>query len=107
MVFCGEAKKISIRFEAGPASLSDPVCTALLAFLPPKDVCCLQVLEFFAAVEIRFLARPSKADSFHAIAALIAPAPLVQVEDTTIVHAATSRADLVEQRANWEAGTAV
>jgi len=61
-------------------------------------------LPLAAGWEIRFLARPTKADALIDVATLIAPGALIQVEETTIVHAATSKADPVQERASWEAG---
>lgn len=105
MVFQGQAKKVSIRLVNGDGSLSGPICTALLTFLSPKDVCCLQFFDFAKNVAIQFLAKPSKTDALIQIAGLIAPGALIQVEDTTIVHAQSppNREDLTTQRADWEA----
>jgi hypothetical protein len=102
VIFCGPAKKITIRLRANePTSVS--ACEALLAFLAPKDVCGLQVWLLESAVEIRFLTRQGKADTITGIARLIAPTALICAEDTTIVHAATtSRMDLMYERALWE-----
>jgi hypothetical protein len=87
MLFQGRAKKVTILLVSNDANLSGPVCTALLAFLSPKDVCCLEVFDFTKNVEIRFMARPSKTDGLIQVIALIAPAALIQIDDTTIVHA--------------------
>jgi hypothetical protein len=105
MVFQGQAKKVSIRLVNGDGSQSGPICTALLTFLSPKDACCLQVFNFAKNVEIQFLARPFKTDVLIQIASLIAPGALIQVEDTTIVHAQSppNREDLTAHRADWEA----
>lgn len=103
MVFCGEAKKVSIRFGVADADSSRPVLEALLTFLSPKDVCCLQVFAFTADVEIRFLARPAKANALVNTARRIAPGALIQIEDTNIVHAVTTRTDSIYERAEWEA----
>jgi hypothetical protein len=104
MVFQGHAKKISIRFVNGDARLSEPVYKALLTFLSPKDVCCLQVIDYVNNVEIQFLARPSKTDVLIQTASRIAPDALIQIENTTIVHAQSrsSRDDLAAERAHWE-----
>jgi hypothetical protein len=91
MVFDGQAKKVAIRLRNGDADLSGPICRALLTFLSPKDVCCLQVFQLAGEVEIRFLARPCKAESLIDTAALIAPGALIHVEDTTIVRAPLQR----------------
>lgn len=102
MIFCGPAKKVTIRLAADDA-MSASICEALLAFLGPKDVCCLQVSFPANAVEIRFLARQGKVDALTDIARLIAPYALICAENTTIVHAATdARRDLKSERAVWE-----
>ena len=102
MIFCGPAKKVTIRLFANDAT-SAPICEALLAFLCPKDVCCVQISFPESAVEIRFLARQGKVDTLTDIAKLIAPSALIYVENSTIVHAATgSRMDLMHERAMWE-----
>jgi hypothetical protein len=103
MVFQGQAKKISIRLVKGDGGLSGRICTALLTFLSPKDVCCLQAFELAEEVEIRFLARPAKTATLIQTAALIAPSSLIQVEDTTIVHAPSSRSGdhLAAELGNW------
>jgi hypothetical protein len=102
VIFCGPAKKVTIRLRANDAT-SVPICEALLAFFCPKDVCCLQMSCRENAVEIRFLARQGKVEALTDIASLIAPGALVYAENTTIVHAATdSRADLMHERAVWE-----
>jgi hypothetical protein len=90
MIFQGSAKEVSIRLSNADGSLSGQICTALLTFLSPKDVCCLQVFEFAQGVEIRFLARPAKTEALIHTAALIAPSALIHVDDTTIVHAQSS-----------------
>jgi hypothetical protein len=102
MIFCGPARKVTIRLGANDAT-SAPVCDALLAFLSPKDVCGVQVSFPESAVEIHFLARPGKVDALTNIASLIAPSALIYAEDTTIVHSTSgSRRDLMEERATWE-----
>ncbi len=102
MIFCGPAKKVTIRL-CGNDATSAPVCEALFAFLSPKDVCCLQMFFPENAVEIRFLARQGKVDALLDIARLIAPSALIHVENTTIVHATTdTRMDLRHERAVWE-----
>ena len=102
MIFCGPAKKVTIRFPAHDA-MSASVRDALLAFLCPKDVCCLQMSFPDKAVEIRFLARQGKVDALTDIARLIAPHALIYAENTKIVHAATdARTDLKHERASWE-----
>jgi len=102
MIFCGPAKKVTIRLRANDGTAAS-VCEALLAFLCPKDVCCLQMSFSENAVEIRFLARQGKVDALMDIASLIAPNAVVYAEKTTIVHA-TSRfgMDLMHERADWE-----
>lgn len=102
MIFCGPAKKVTIRLRAndGTAAL---VCEALLAFLCPKDVCCLQMSFSESAVEIRFLARQGKVDALTDIARLIAPNAILYAAKTTIIHATTgSGMDLMHERAHWE-----
>jgi hypothetical protein len=102
VIFCGPAKKVTIRFTAHDA-MSAAVRDALLAFLCPKDVCCLQMFFPENAVEIRFLARQGKVDALTDIARLIAPDALIYAENTTIVHAATdARTDLKHERAIFE-----
>jgi len=99
VIFCGPAKKVTIRLCANDA-MSAPICEALLAFLGPKDVCCVQMSFPESAVEIRFLARQGKVDALTDIARLIAPDALIHAENTTIVHAASdSRKDLRNERA--------
>jgi hypothetical protein len=104
MVFQGPAKKISIRFVNGSAGPSAPMCKALLTFLSPKDVCCLQVFDNVNNVEIQFLARPFKTDVLIQTASRIAPDALIQIENTIIVHAQSlsGRDDLAAERAHWE-----
>lgn len=102
MIFCGPAKKVTIRLRANDA-MSAPVCEALLAFLCPKDVCCLQMSLPENALEIRFFARQGKVEALTDTARLIAPNALIYAENTTIVHTATdSRTDLKHERAVWE-----
>jgi hypothetical protein len=102
MIFCGPAKKVAIRLRANDIT-SAPICEALLAFLSPKDVCCLQISFPENAVEIRFLARQGKVEALTDIVKLIAPSALISAENTTIVHAAAdSRGDLMHERAVWE-----
>lgn len=102
MIFCGPAKKVTIRVRANDA-MPASVLEALLAFLCPKDVCCLQMSFLENAVEIRFLARQGKVDALTHIARLIAPDALIHAENATIVHAASdSRKDLKNERAIWE-----
>jgi hypothetical protein len=105
MVFQGPAKKVSIRLVNGDRALYGPICNALLTLLSPKDVCCLQVFDFGQDLEIQFMARPAKADALVHISGLIIPGGLIQIEDTTIVHAQSRscRADLTARRADWEA----
>jgi hypothetical protein len=104
MLFQGRAKKVSIRFANGDRALYGPICNALLTLLSPKDVCCLQVFNVGQDLEIQFMARPAKADALVHISSLIIPGGLIQIEDTTIVHAqsCSNRADLTSQRADWE-----
>jgi hypothetical protein len=102
VIFCGRAKKVTIRVRANDGTAAS-VCEALLAFLCPKDVCCLQMSLSESAMEIGFLARPGKVDALTDIASLIAPNALVYAEKTTIVHATTgSGMDLMHERADWE-----
>lgn len=103
MLVRGRAKKVSIRLTNEARSAH--VGSALLAFLTAKDVCCLQVFDLGRHRCIEFLARPVKAITLIQTVRLIAPGGLIQVADTTIVHAASSMAsaDLAPQRANWEA----
>ena len=102
MIFCGPAKKVTIHLHANDGTEAS-VCEALLAFLCPKDVCCLQISFSESAVQIRFLARPGKVDALTDIARLIAPNAILYAEKTTIVHATTgSRMDLMHERADWE-----
>lgn len=102
MIFCGPAKKVTIRIDANDAAWT-AVCEALVAFLCPKDVCCLQVSFCECAVEIQFLARKGKVDALTHIASLIAPSAIIYVEHTTVVHAkAGSHIDLMHERAEWE-----
>lgn len=102
MIFCGPAKKVTIRLRANDGTAAS-VCEALLAFLCPKDVCCLQMSFSENAVEIRFLARQGKVDALMDIASLIAPNAVVYAEKTTIVHATTRFGmDLMHERADWE-----
>ncbi len=72
MIFRGQAKKVTITFVVD-ADSSRQSCDALLAFLSPKDVCCLQVSLLDGTVEIRFLARLGKAYALMDVAGLIAP----------------------------------
>lgn len=104
MVFQGPAKKISIRFVNGGVGPSVLLCRALLTFLSPKDVCCLQVFNNANNVEIQFLARPFKTDVLIQTASRIVPDALIQIENTTIVHVQSlSRGDdLAAERAHWE-----
>lgn len=102
MIFCGPAKKVAIRLSAHDAAWAT-VCEALLAFLSPKDVCCLQLSCFEDVVEIRFLAREGKVDALTNIASLIAPDAPIYAENTRIVHATTeSRIDVTHERTDWE-----
>ena len=102
MIFCGPAKKVTIRLHTNDA-MAASICEALLAFLGPKDVCCVQMSFPESAMEIRFLARQGKVDALTDIARLIAPNALIYAENTTIVHAATDpRRDLKHERAVWE-----
>jgi hypothetical protein len=102
VIFCGPAKKVTIRLRANGVAAAS-VCEALIAFLCPKDVCCLQTSFSESAVEIRFLARPGKVDALTDIARLIAPNAILYAEKTTIVHATTgSGMDLMHERADWE-----
>lgn len=102
MIFCGPAKRVTIRVDANDAA-SAPVCQALIAFLCPKDVCCLQVSFLEGAVEIQFLARQGKVDGLTEIASLIAPGAAIYIERATIVHAKTgAHIDSLHERAEWE-----
>jgi hypothetical protein len=102
VIFCGPAKKVTIRLHTNDA-MAASICEALLAFLGPKDVCCVQMSFPESAMAIRFLARQGKVDALTDIARLIAPNALIYAENTTIVHAATdSRRDLRHERAVWE-----
>lgn len=102
MIFCGPAKKVIIRIDTNDPAWA-PVCEALIAFLCPKEVCCLQVSFLEGAVEIQFLVRKGKLHALTEIASLIAPSAVIYLERTTVVYAkAGSHVDLIHERADWE-----
>lgn len=102
MIFCGPAKKVTMRIDANDVAWA-PVCEALIAFLCPKDVSCLQVSFCEDAVEIQFLARKGKLQALMEVTSLIAPSAAIYVERTTVVHAkAEAHLDLMHERAEWE-----